>query len=50
VRHFEAEGGVIIMASHNPPESNGFKICNGYHSIFGEEIQELYHLAEKPNH
>lgn len=47
VRHFEAEGGIIVTASHNPPEFNGLKICNGYHTIFGEEIQELLRLAQQ---
>jgi len=47
VRHLKAEGGIIVTASHNPPEFNGFKICNGYQTIFGEEIQELLHLVER---
>ncbi|MDD5642140.1 MAG: phosphomannomutase/phosphoglucomutase [Syntrophales bacterium] len=47
VRHFQAEGGVIVTASHNPPEFNGFKICNGYHTIFGEEIQKLLGLIQE---
>ncbi|MBI4643705.1 MAG: phosphomannomutase/phosphoglucomutase [Deltaproteobacteria bacterium] len=46
VRHLQAEGGIIVTASHNPPEFNGFKICNGYHTIFGEEIQELLRLMQ----
>ncbi|RJR42521.1 MAG: phosphomannomutase/phosphoglucomutase [Deltaproteobacteria bacterium] len=47
VRHFEAEGGIIVTASHNPPEFNGFKICNGYRTIFGEEIQKLLGLVQQ---
>ncbi|MDI6853496.1 MAG: phosphomannomutase/phosphoglucomutase [Deltaproteobacteria bacterium] len=45
IRHLKADGGVIVTASHNPPEFNGFKICCGYQTIFGDAIQELYRLA-----
>jgi phosphomannomutase/phosphoglucomutase len=45
VRQFQADGGVMVTASHNPPEFNGFKICRGYHTIFGAEIQKLLELA-----
>ncbi len=47
VRHLKADGGIIVTASHNPPEFNGFKICNGYYTIFGKEIQELLRLVQQ---
>ncbi len=46
LRYLEREGGMMITASHNPPEYNGFKICDGFDTIYGKEIQEVRELAE----
>ncbi|MGE5216877.1 MAG: phosphomannomutase, partial [Chloroflexota bacterium] len=39
--HLDVDGGVQITASHNPAEYNGFKICVGKDTIYGEQIQDL---------
>lgn len=49
ITHLKVDGGVMITGSHNPPEFNGFKLCVGKDSIYGQEIQELYHLIETKN-
>ncbi|MGZ3426375.1 MAG: phosphomannomutase/phosphoglucomutase [Polyangia bacterium] len=46
VFHFDADGGVMITGSHNPPEDNGFKILNGKSTIHGAEIQQLLKLIK----
>ncbi len=45
--HFDADGGLMITGSHNPPEYNGFKVCVGKTTISGAEIQELRAVMEK---
>ena len=40
-RHLETQGGVMVTASHNPAEYNGFKICSGVDSVYGEQIQVI---------
>jgi phosphomannomutase/phosphoglucomutase len=46
IRHFGTDGGVMVTGSHNPPDFNGFKICIGPDTIYGEEIQELRRIIE----
>lgn len=41
-----AVGGIMVTGSHNPPEYNGFKICVGTQTIFGEAIQDLRKVLE----
>jgi phosphomannomutase / phosphoglucomutase len=43
---FEADGGVMITGSHNPPEFNGFKLCVGPSAIHGDMIQEVRRIVE----
>jgi len=47
VFHLEADGGVMITASHNPKQDNGFKIMRGKGTIFGAEVQELRQRIER---
>jgi len=38
-------GGIIITASHNPSEYNGFKALLGKDALSGDEIREIYEIA-----
>ncbi len=43
----KVDGGVMITASHNPGEFNGFKLCIGKTTIFGEDIQKIKTLMDQ---
>jgi phosphomannomutase/phosphoglucomutase len=43
-KHLGVDAGVMVTASHNPPEFNGFKVIAGPSTIYGEEIQALYRM------
>lgn len=40
-KRFEADGGIQITGSHNPPEYNGIKMSMQGRSFYGDSIQEL---------
>jgi len=47
VVHLQKQGGVMITASHNPSEYNGFKIWAGTTTIHGDEILRIRTLFEE---
>jgi phosphomannomutase len=45
VHRLNADGGLVITASHNPSEYNGFKALLGKAALFGSQIREIYDIA-----
>lgn len=44
---FEVPGGIMITASHNPSEYNGFKIQYGGRTLYGDELLDIKKIADR---
>ncbi len=43
----DVDGGIMITASHNPKDYNGFKLSVGKETLFGDQIKEFAEIMEK---
>ena len=41
IQHLQQQGGVMVTASHNPKEYNGFKVCKNLDSVYGDQLKEI---------
>jgi len=41
IQHLQKQGGVMVTASHNPKEYNGFQLCIDLDSIHGAQFPEI---------
>jgi phosphomannomutase/phosphoglucomutase len=50
IHRLEADGGIMITASHNPPEYNGFKVNIGTDSLHGKDLLKIRDLIDKKDY
>lgn len=46
IKHLNKNAGIMITASHNPPEYNGFKIWSGLSTLYGNDLQYIKKLHD----
>jgi phosphomannomutase/phosphoglucomutase len=44
--HWATDVGMMVTASHNPSEFNGFKLAGGFGTLYGEQIQAVRRRVE----
>ena len=44
--HYDINPGIMVTASHNPAQFNGFKVAFGPGTMYGDEIQNLRRMME----
>lgn len=45
-RYYDCAGAIQVTGSHNPKQFNGFKLVLAHASFFGEDIEQLGHIAQ----
>ncbi|PRX41329.1 phosphomannomutase/phosphoglucomutase [Planifilum fimeticola] len=42
LEHLDVPSGIMITASHNPPDENGFKVAQNKTTLYGNAVKNLY--------
>jgi phosphomannomutase len=49
IQFLQKDAGLIVTASHNPPEYNGFKMLTSEDPIWGEDIKKIGEISKNGN-